>query len=119
MPGLGRGERTSDFVLPLEDGTPTRFYAKAGGRSTVLIFGAAEPVGKLLHFAAALYASVSGDVSIFAVKRTGQQADLQAAPGDKFAIPVFSDVEGNRARSSCPSFRIIKSTTAFSSGRLA
>ena len=29
--GLGRGERAPDFVLPLQDGTPTRFYARAGG----------------------------------------------------------------------------------------
>ncbi|MCH8955346.1 2OG-Fe(II) oxygenase [candidate division KSB1 bacterium] len=94
MPGPGRGERAADFVLPLEEGTPTRFYAKAGGRSTVLIFGDAEPVGKLLRFSAALHASLSGDVPIFAVKRTGQVADSQEAAGDKFAMPVFSDVDG-------------------------
>ena len=31
--GLGRGERAPDFVLPLQDGTPTRFYARAGGHA--------------------------------------------------------------------------------------
>jgi hypothetical protein len=35
---LGRGERAPDFVLPLQNGTPTRFYARAGGNSTLLIF---------------------------------------------------------------------------------
>ncbi|TDI94293.1 MAG: 2OG-Fe(II) oxygenase [Caldithrix sp.] len=94
MPGLSRGERAADFVLPLEGGTPTRFYARAGGRSTLLIFGGAEPVGKLLHFAEALHAGLSGDVPIFAVQRTGQEADSQTTPEDKFAIPVFSDIQG-------------------------
>ena len=94
MPGLGRGERATDFVLPLEGGTPTHFYARAGGRSTLLIFGGAEPVGKLLHFAEALHAGLSGDVPIFAVQRTGQEADSKEADENKFAIPVFSDVEG-------------------------
>ncbi len=75
MPGLGRGERAADFVLPLEDGTPTRFYAKAGGRSTVLIFGADEPVGNLIRFSEALHAGVSPDLPVF-------------------AIPPFLDVEG-------------------------
>lgn len=93
-PGLGRGERAADFVLPLEAGTATRFYAKAGGRSTLLIFGADEGVGKLLHFAEALDAGVSGDVPIFAVRRSVQAIDSQAAAGDKFTIPVFSDIEG-------------------------
>jgi predicted 2-oxoglutarate/Fe(II)-dependent dioxygenase YbiX len=32
------GERAPDFVLPIHNGTPTRFYAHAGGKPTVLIF---------------------------------------------------------------------------------
>ena len=35
---LTRGERASDFVLPTADGSQTRFYARAGGRPTLLIF---------------------------------------------------------------------------------
>src|SRR5213592_1999998 len=35
---LGRGERAPDFVLACQDGTPTRFYAHAGGRPAVLLF---------------------------------------------------------------------------------
>jgi len=41
--GLGRGERAPDFVLPLQDGTPTRFYARAGGTPAVLLFGYSCP----------------------------------------------------------------------------
>ena len=35
---LARGERAPDFVLPTADGPQTRFYARAGGRPTLLIF---------------------------------------------------------------------------------
>ncbi|MGH8901627.1 MAG: 2OG-Fe(II) oxygenase [Egibacteraceae bacterium] len=35
---LGPGQRAPDFVLPRRDGTPTRFYAIAGGRPAVLVF---------------------------------------------------------------------------------
>ena len=34
---ISQGERAPDFVLPIHNGTPTRFYAHAGGRPTVLI----------------------------------------------------------------------------------
>jgi predicted 2-oxoglutarate/Fe(II)-dependent dioxygenase YbiX len=32
------GERAPDFVLPISNGSQTRFYARAGGRPTLLIF---------------------------------------------------------------------------------
>jgi len=35
---ISQGERAPDFVLPIHNGTPTRFYAHAGGAPTVLIF---------------------------------------------------------------------------------
>jgi predicted 2-oxoglutarate/Fe(II)-dependent dioxygenase YbiX len=35
---LEPGQRAPDFVLPRRDGTPTRFYAIAGGRPAVLMF---------------------------------------------------------------------------------
>ncbi|MBT4139462.1 MAG: hypothetical protein HOE48_16190 [Candidatus Latescibacteria bacterium] len=35
---IGQGERAPDFVLPIQGGTPTRFYARAGGVPTVLVF---------------------------------------------------------------------------------
>jgi predicted 2-oxoglutarate/Fe(II)-dependent dioxygenase YbiX/peroxiredoxin len=36
--GLGRGERAPDMVLASRDGTPTRYYAQAGGRPALLVF---------------------------------------------------------------------------------
>jgi hypothetical protein len=36
--GLGRGERAPDMVLASRDGTPTRYYAHAGGRPALLVF---------------------------------------------------------------------------------
>jgi predicted 2-oxoglutarate/Fe(II)-dependent dioxygenase YbiX len=36
---LSRGERAPDFTAPSARGTPTRFYAVAGGAPTALVFG--------------------------------------------------------------------------------
>ena len=36
--GLTRGDRAPDMVLPSADGTPTRFYAHAGGRPALVLF---------------------------------------------------------------------------------
>lgn len=41
---LNRGERAPDFVLPIMDGPQTRFYSRAGGRPTLLIFAKEERV---------------------------------------------------------------------------
>ncbi|MYB59350.1 MAG: 2OG-Fe(II) oxygenase [Gemmatimonadetes bacterium] len=41
---LNRGERAPDFVLPIMDGSQTRFYSRAGGRPTLLIFTGEEQV---------------------------------------------------------------------------
>lgn len=41
---LNSGERAPDFVLPTIDGPQTRFYARAGGRPTLLIFTEEEQV---------------------------------------------------------------------------
>jgi predicted 2-oxoglutarate/Fe(II)-dependent dioxygenase YbiX len=35
---ISPGERAPDFVLPVLSGAPTRFYARAGGAPTVLVF---------------------------------------------------------------------------------
>ena len=35
---IGRGERAPDFVLPTAAGTPTRFYAVAGGQPAIIFF---------------------------------------------------------------------------------
>ena len=86
--GLGRGERATDFVLPIDgDGTPTRFYARAGGAPAVLIFFGGGEGDKLLRFSKALEAQ---DVSVFGVK-TGRQPE---AGGSEMPFPVFSDSQG-------------------------
>lgn len=94
MPGLGRGERAPDFVLPLQDGTPTRFYARAGGRPAVLLFCDADEMGELLLFSEALAAGGSGGVAILAVKRADAEVNPQARAHDPLPFPVFLDVEG-------------------------
>ena len=48
VPRLSRGERAPDFILPSLDGTPTRFYAKAGGTPTVLLFSDANQIDTIL-----------------------------------------------------------------------
>jgi peroxiredoxin len=45
--GLGRGERAPDMVLPSRDGTPTRYYAHAGGRPALLVFADQACVARL------------------------------------------------------------------------
>src|SRR2546426_12370473 len=66
---LSRGERAPDFVLPCQDGTPTRFYAHAGGRPAVLLFYDAAGVDDLLRFAEALTDGADSAVALFAVQR--------------------------------------------------
>jgi hypothetical protein len=45
--GLGRGERAPDMVLASRDGTPTRYYAHAGGRPALLVFADQACVARL------------------------------------------------------------------------
>ena len=56
---LNRGERAPDFVLPIMDGLQTRFYSRAGGRPTLLIFAGEEQVLEGL--------ACSGEVDVFVV----------------------------------------------------
>ena len=86
--GLGRGERAPDFVLPLQDGTPTRFYARAGGTPAVLLFCPVDQTPQLLHFATALGHLAALPLAIFAVQHGRPAAALQAP------FPVFSDAQG-------------------------
>ena len=86
--GLGRGERAPDFVLPLQDGTPTRFYARAGGTPAVLLFCPAAQLPPLLPFATTLAHRATGPLALFAVQHGRPAATLQAP------FPVFSDAQG-------------------------
>jgi predicted 2-oxoglutarate/Fe(II)-dependent dioxygenase YbiX len=77
----GRGERATDFVLPLEDGQKTRFYGRAGGEPTLLVFlqdGPDEPLQQLLQTLAQ-----EGDVPTFGVHSHGERAELP--------FPIFGD----------------------------
>lgn len=83
--GLERGERATDFVLPLApDGTPTRFYSKAGGAPAVLIFSPGEDE-RLAGFPAALDGR---DVDILSVSA------CKPARNSQFPHPVFVDAKG-------------------------
>ena len=86
--GLGRGERAPDFVLPLQDGTPTRFYARAGGTPAVLLFCPGDQTPQLLHFATTLGHMASLPLAIFAVQHGRPDAALQTP------FPVFFDAQG-------------------------
>ena len=86
--GLGRGERAPDFVLPLEDGTPTRFYARAGGMPAVLLFCPADQAPQLLPFATTLAYLAARPLALFAVQHGRPAATLQAP------FPVFTDAHG-------------------------
>ncbi len=82
--GLGRGERATDFVLPLApDGTPTRFYSKAGGIPTVLIFS-----GACDERMASISAALDGrNVNILAVMAS------EPAQTPRWPHPVFVDAK--------------------------
>jgi predicted 2-oxoglutarate/Fe(II)-dependent dioxygenase YbiX len=83
--GLERGERATDFVLPLEpDGTPTRFYSKAGGTPAVLIFIYGDD-DRLPGFSDALEGR---DVDILAVSA------LETTGNTHRSHPVFVDAKG-------------------------
>ena len=58
--GLTRGDRAPDMVLPSADGTPTRFYAHAGGRPALLVL-ADEHSGPALESLATSLSGVSDD----------------------------------------------------------
>ena len=95
---LGRGERAPDFVLPVRDGTPTRFYARAGGSPTLLLFYATDEEESLTDFSEALNRATPETVSIFAVKRTPPQDQKQTPPEREPPFPVFTDT-GEKVRS--------------------
>src|SRR3989442_3921563 len=91
---LGRGERAPDFVLAGQDGTPTRFYAHAGGRPAVLLFYDAEGVDDLLRFAEALTDGADRAVALFAVQRGTPTMTPQVFPGRARRFLVFADPQG-------------------------
>ncbi len=91
--GLERGERAPDFVLPLLNGTPTRFYAKAGGRPTVLVFFDADRDERVQACCATLCQINGDDVDILGIRR-GESG----APTDAWSFPVFVADAAGRIR---------------------
>ena len=82
---LARGERAPDFVLPIQDGGPTRFYGHAGGRPTLLVFADERQLDHLIR----IY-PVPSDFDLFAVVR-----NPPAVPTPPFT--VFIDGDGSIA----------------------
>ncbi len=80
---LGRGERAPDFILSVQDGTPTRFYAIAGGLPTLLVFTPAIQT-PLLNFIQALTSQT--EIAPFVIQ---YPSDTPEVP-----FPVFIDTDG-------------------------
>jgi predicted 2-oxoglutarate/Fe(II)-dependent dioxygenase YbiX len=75
-------------VLPLQDGTLTRFYARAGGTPAVLLFCPEAHTPQLLHFATTLGHLAVLPLAVFAVQHGQPDATLPTP------FPVFSDAQG-------------------------
>ena len=86
--GLSRGERAPDFVLPDEEGSPVRFYSRAGGRPVVLLFYDGLGGKELCRFSEALNPSGDSDLSVFGVQGKSNQ------PGASAPFQVFFDEQG-------------------------
>ncbi|MCG8606681.1 2OG-Fe(II) oxygenase, partial [bacterium] len=90
--GLGRGERAPDFVLPLQTGTPTRFYGIAGGKPTVLIFCEVEELEAVGTLAETL-ANGSNAISVLAVTREKTATTRDDSYQKDLPFPIFSDAK--------------------------
>jgi predicted 2-oxoglutarate/Fe(II)-dependent dioxygenase YbiX len=99
--GLERGERAPDMVLPTPDGTPTRYYAQAGGRPTLLILADVD-AGERLAALGVLLAEAGGDLTVHVVAPAG--LDASGLP-----FPVLVDAEGKAAAA----YRTHGTSTAF------
>lgn len=86
---LGFGERAPDFVLPLDDGSTTRFYAFAGGHPTILFFFEPRHADILSEHAKAI-SKRHPEAALFGVTRTKDAAK----PAERLPFPVFEDLDG-------------------------
>ena len=94
VPRLSRGERAPDFILPSLDGTPTRFYAKAGGTPTALLFSDTNQIDKILCFSEELKNRNSIKMSILAILENNLPLAQSVATENKIDFPVFLDPQG-------------------------
>ena len=85
--GLGRGERAPDLVLASRDGTPTRYYAQAGGRPALLVFADEGCVARLHALAEGLTAIGDKDLTVHVV-------GPPALAGHDLAFPLLQDADG-------------------------
>jgi len=92
-PGLGRGERAPDFALPLQDGTKTRFYSRAGGHPVVVLFFFDPTRTSELAKLAELILE-SGPVAPEVLAVVGKSANGETQQLADHPFPVFTDVAG-------------------------
>ena len=85
--GLGRGERAPDLVLASSDGTPTRYYAHAGGRPALLVFADQACVARLDALAEGL-AAIGEEVLTVHVVGPPELA------GHDLRFPLLQDPDG-------------------------
>jgi len=85
--GLGRGERAPDLVLASRDGTPTRYYAHAGGRPALLVFADEACVARLDALAEGL-AAIGEEVLTVHVVGPPELA------GHDLRFPLLQDPDG-------------------------
>jgi hypothetical protein len=88
--GLGRGERAPDMVLASRDGTPTRYYAHAGGRPALLVLADQACVARLDTLAEGLAAI--GDKAL-----TVHVVGPPALAGHDLPFPLLQDPDGRAA----------------------
>jgi predicted 2-oxoglutarate/Fe(II)-dependent dioxygenase YbiX len=84
--GLARGERAPDMVLASQDGTPTRYYAHAGGRPALLVFADEACVARLHALAEGLTA-IGEDLTVHVV-------GPPALAGHDVPFPLLQDPDG-------------------------
>jgi predicted 2-oxoglutarate/Fe(II)-dependent dioxygenase YbiX len=88
--GLGRGERAPDLVLASRDGTPTRYYAQAGGRPALLVLADEACVARLDALAEGL--TVVGDADL-----TVHVVGPPVLAGHDLRFPLLQDADGRAA----------------------
>ena len=88
--GLGRGERAPDMVLASRDGTPTRYYAQAGGRPALLVFADEACVARLHTLAEGLTAIGDANLTVHVV-------GPPALAGHDLPFPLLQDADGRAA----------------------
>lgn len=100
--GLERGERAPDMVLPTAEGTPTRYYAQAGGRPALLVLADAGCGPRLQDLARELSSLGEDHLTVHVVG----PADLDAA---EVPFTLLRDAEGKAAGA----YRTAGTPTAF------